>query len=475
MPPLTFLTFDASCPICGALHRVSCRSSIAGAEELRLGDRVELGDLGARGFLAATAYTDGPLRILDGDSRCGDQNVFTEIAIAEGLIAELKLVRCDRAALDRAHYVCPADSSLWEWARGLPDPAEWSHELYTADPIQRLRTKLLLVEVLPARDMQELELFLELIGCAASSSPEPIAGTDHWRLSCATPHGTIVLALQLLNESGASKILPADVFRRKADALAETVPVHAVDLPRSLALQTRHDLIQAIDYLEQLRAYVPPGEEHVPATAFWSESALAERAAHADRYARARIDATIARWRAELEQFGVRHAPRIRSAEEAYVVMAIHPCPRCGAETPPLASTFERRGDELVSIYRGPCGCDLVRHFEFRLPDKTPVQSAGALDLGEGLSQCLDPGQLMIAVDLFARRSDRYSLQLATAALDEILAFVPDGADRVPEDAITSRAGWAVFEAGPERFRASRLRNVRESYLGVAATLGFGA
>ena len=93
-------------------------------------------------------------------------------------------------------------------------------------------------------------------------------------------------------------------------------------------------------------------------------------------------------------------------------------------------------------------------------------------------SELLDPGEWLAVADAYAstgpadtsqldpesaRRLDA-DLATAVAALDEVLKFVPAGADAVPVEAFWSDRGRAVHAAEPGRFRAIRLRAVRDAY-----------
>ena len=248
-----------------------------------------------------------------------------------------------------------------------------------------------------------------------------------------------------------------------------------IDDPQLLA-KARTDLAQAIVYLAELRSYMPTGETHVPLSAFWGDAPRVDREQRAERYSRTWIDAALARWEAELERFGQRPTSNVRSAEEAYVFMAIHPCPRCGTETPHLQSRIEADGDDLISTYGGPCTrCGLQRNFRFRLPDVPFNQTDDVVALGRDRSSCLDAGQFLIAADLFARRADAsrggaaiYALQLAIASIDEILKLIAGDEEKVvPELTIASRAGWAIYEQEPGRFGEVRLRALRNAYCEV--------
>jgi hypothetical protein len=98
---------------------------------------------------------------------------------------------------------------------------------------------------------------------------------------------------------------------------------------------------------------------------------------------------------------------------------------------------------------------------------------------GDEPSELLDPGQWLAYADDRARRvpADRsaldgeqrravdHALASAVAALDEVLKFIPDGADSVPETAFFTVYGQTVHAREPGRFNAARLKAVRDSYL----------
>jgi hypothetical protein len=115
--------------------------------------------------------------------------------------------------------------------------------------------------------------------------------------------------------------------------------------------------------------------------------------------------------------------------------------------------------DGLVAVYAGNCpGCGRARRFEFALVGDLVAshQFGGAV-----ASTLIDAGQYLAAADSAARTDH---LQRAVAALDEVLKFVPAGADRVPESALFTDDGRATYRREPGRFGARRLEAVRGAY-----------
>jgi hypothetical protein len=63
-------------------------------------------------------------------------------------------------------------------------------------------------------------------------------------------------------------------------------------------------------------------------------------------------------------------------------------------------------------------------------------------------------------------------LAVARAAVDEVIKFVPAGADAVPHDGFWTREGRAVRDAEPGRFRLERLLIARDTYDELGRELG---
>ena len=180
--------------------------------------------------------------------------------------------------------------------------------------------------------------------------------------------------------------------------------------------------------------------------------------------------------------------PLARTNAEAHLYMDLHPCD-CGEIRFPRASAVVTTPTgELASRYTGVCPQDGVeREFLFRLPDRVlPPPSDGEVRYGgPEPSELIDPGEWMSVADAFARSvpadtatlaadglvTARAMLTNAAAAVDEVLKFIPAGADRVPEDAFVTDRGRAAYAKEPGRFRRPRLEAVRDTYRSIAAQL----
>jgi hypothetical protein len=176
--------------------------------------------------------------------------------------------------------------------------------------------------------------------------------------------------------------------------------------------------------------------------------------------------------------------PVSRTSAEAHLYMDLHGC-SCGR------GGFDR-GSEVVALddgdlarrYTGACaGCGTPREFVFRLPTEATMPPAGRVSFGgDEPSQLIDPGEWLSIADGYAAqapadpagltpeqvRRGRAALDRAAAALDEVLKFVPEGADAVPADAFFSDRGREAFAGEPGRFRRDRLAAVRDAYAGLA-------
>ncbi len=137
------------------------------------------------------------------------------------------------------------------------------------------------------------------------------------------------------------------------------------------------------------------------------------------------------------------------------------------------------------SRYEGSCPkCGSRREFVFRIPEKV-VLPGPVVDLGPGgPSELLDPGEWLFVADRYERvvpgkvtpgteaaRVARQHLGTAIAAINEVLAFVSDGADAVPPKAFRTERGRAVYDEQPGRFRRDHLEVVRDTYLRILAEM----
>jgi hypothetical protein len=176
-----------------------------------------------------------------------------------------------------------------------------------------------------------------------------------------------------------------------------------------------------------------------------------------------------------------------RTNKEAHVHMELNPC-RCGDPTRPTGSAVFNLDGVLASHYSGTCPtCGTAREFLFRLPEEVVVVPPGTVAFGDGApSELVDPGEWLLVSDRYAaavpsdpawldgdaRGRARRSLQHAVAALDEVLAFLPDGADAVPVDAFRTERGRKMWATEPGRFSRLRLGAVRGAYGEMLEELG---
>jgi len=166
--------------------------------------------------------------------------------------------------------------------------------------------------------------------------------------------------------------------------------------------------------------------------------------------------------------------PFARTRDEAQLYLDLHPCERCGSIDVAWESALVSAEGALARSYFGRCpGCGVEREVVFRLPDvRTQKNAADLVHFGgPEPSELLDPGEWLWVADLSAANvpvdgglAARRALAIAAAAMDEILKFVPPGADRVPAAAFWSERGLRLRDQEPGRFRRERLAIVRDSY-----------
>lgn len=177
-----------------------------------------------------------------------------------------------------------------------------------------------------------------------------------------------------------------------------------------------------------------------------------------------------------------------RSPEECHLYMEFHPC-ECGEAVFEWSRhRNEQRGDRMVSVYEGVCGrCGAPRHFEFEVTGEIPPPPAYG---GDAPSRIIDPSEFLTVGDDLAAAvppdpatldpaalDDAYeAIEMAVAALDEVLKFVPAGANGVPPDAFLTDAGRAVYARDPGRFGREQLlgtlseyRTIRSAYEAAVA------
>ena len=144
--------------------------------------------------------------------------------------------------------------------------------------------------------------------------------------------------------------------------------------------------------------------------------------------------------------------------------MDVTPCPMCGGVGFVGTSVVVVVDGRVHERHTGPCPeCGSDREFLFRVPDDTQVRLGGTDFGGPQPSELLDPGQWMMVADMAASReggSTPEDLELAAAAVDEAIKFVPPDADDIPATAFHSRVGREAYQRMPGRFRRGRLAAV---------------
>jgi len=164
---------------------------------------------------------------------------------------------------------------------------------------------------------------------------------------------------------------------------------------------------------------------------------------------------------------------------EACLYMDLHPC-ECGAATVLEDGTMLKTSGGLTSRFWGTCpACGTYREFVFRTPEPITMPRVGFVTFGDGTpSELLDPGEWLWVADQYAstsgvdtsgldpraRRAARQRAATAVAAVDEVLAFLPDTAKKVPASAFRTDRGRSVYTAEPGRFTRDRLQVVRDTY-----------
>jgi hypothetical protein len=156
----------------------------------------------------------------------------------------------------------------------------------------------------------------------------------------------------------------------------------------------------------------------------------------------------------------------MRTCAEAHIYMDQRPC-ACGDIEFERLSAVMNDGGVLCSRYSGKCRtCATQREFIFELPPTQLAITGQKKFGGTDRSRLLDAGEWMAIAEYYAKLDPGTfnDLDTARAALEEIIKFLPDGADHVPDDAFWSERGRAVREREPGRFRRARLAAVLDAY-----------
>lgn len=163
-----------------------------------------------------------------------------------------------------------------------------------------------------------------------------------------------------------------------------------------------------------------------------------------------------------------------RSSQEAHLYMDLHACV-CGAEEFGRRHRLEDRDGVLVTVYEGECAqCGRTRSFAFTLSDEHPP--APPAFGGPEPSRIIDPGEFLWAGDrvsgesglrllntpLAGHQGIRPATAYAIAAFEEVAKFLPEGADRIPEDRFTSDRGRELYAKDPTRFTRAEITTALE-------------
>jgi hypothetical protein len=158
--------------------------------------------------------------------------------------------------------------------------------------------------------------------------------------------------------------------------------------------------------------------------------------------------------------------PYMRTSAEAHMYMDQQPC-TCGDVGFDRQSAVMIDGNVLCSRYFGKCRtCGATREFIFELPPtQRPIPNEVEFG-GSDASRLLDPGEWMAISDYYAKLEPGtpHSLDIARAAFEEVIKFLPDGAYGIPDKAFWTERGRAVRDREPGRFRRARLLTVHDDY-----------
>ena len=171
-----------------------------------------------------------------------------------------------------------------------------------------------------------------------------------------------------------------------------------------------------------------------------------------------------------------------RSNEEVHLFLDLNPCD-CGGEDAARDSAVSLDGDRWLVRYTCICArCGRQREVVFRQPASPARPAVGGWSVGDEPSQLLDAGEWLWVSDMFAgapaevdgldreeAARAREDLAAAGGALDEVVKFLPAGADEVPDSAFWTERGRQVWQAEPGRFRRERLAAVRDRYHALLA------
>lgn len=161
----------------------------------------------------------------------------------------------------------------------------------------------------------------------------------------------------------------------------------------------------------------------------------------------------------------------MRTSAEAHIYMDQRPC-TCGDIEFDRESAVMDDGGVLCSRYYGNCrSCGTMREFVFELPPtQRPITNQVEFG-GADRSRLLDAGEWLAISEYYAKLDPGTpeDLDIARAALEEVIKFLPNGVESVPDSAFWSERGRAVRDREPGRFRRERLAAVLDVYRNLLA------
>jgi len=265
--------------------------------------------------------------------------------------------------------------------------------------------------------------------------------------------------------------------------------------------------------VDEIAKYLPPGADEVPDHAVWTDQGRQARATWPAAFTRVRVAASreeYLRLGTELPHVwphpipGADPAPvraepppglhpgeplPARTYAEVHAYLDLHPC-ECGSDQFDRAAfdILEARDTGVVIRFVGVCErCGRPRNVTFRVPDR-PGLVPGSRDrfsyAEDGPSRLLDAGEWLgiaegygsvadvaVTVADAALDSDRFQpgehgaaveyLTSAAWAVDEVLKFVPPGADQLPPEAFWTAESRSRYQAEPAEFSRERLAERR--------------
>jgi hypothetical protein len=166
--------------------------------------------------------------------------------------------------------------------------------------------------------------------------------------------------------------------------------------------------------------------------------------------------------------------PFARTYNEAILFIRLRPC-GCGEMEADWQDVALTLSGQPARYFTGACpNCGRSREFTIAMPADANRRDDVVYGDGPEPSQIIDPGEWLGVSDLYGQRAEEvltdeqfggredvnvvyFALSARVSALDEILKFMPENADVLPEWLCRSITGRALFEANPNRFSRDAL------------------